>query len=108
MKIIAAFALAAASTYSMAVTLTAAQQSVLSQFKSPSEKLAKDALWTSPTMFKVGVIDSGTSRDGYAQYVCGVIGENGLSGRGVMVQIIDIRKLVSTDKWVKLGESRCK
>lgn len=59
-------------------------------------------------MFKVGVIDNGSSRDGYAQYVCEAMGDSGLNGRGISVQVIDIQKLVGTNKWVKLGERRCK
>lgn len=56
-------------------------------------------------MLKVGVINNGTSRDGYAQYICEVVTEAGL--KGVSVQVIDIQKLVKSNKWEKLGESRC-
>lgn len=56
-------------------------------------------------MFKVGVINNGASRDGYAQYICEVVSEAGL--RGVSVQVIDIQKLVKTNKWEKLGEHFC-
>lgn len=90
------------------VSLSPAQEAVLRQFKSPAEKTAKDALWTSPSMFKVGVLDNGSSRDGYASYVCEVVAERGLAGRGISVQVIDIQKLVRTNKWVALGEARCR
>ena len=33
-------------------------------------------------MFKVGVIDNKTPRDGYAQYVCQVLTDKGLKGNG--------------------------
>lgn len=58
-------------------------------------------------MFKVGVLDNGTERDGYADYVCSVLVERGLRGKGISVQVIDIAKLVRTNKWVKLGEAHC-
>lgn len=59
-------------------------------------------------MFKVGVIDDGTSRDGYAMYVCEEIREYGIKDKDIRVQIIDIVKLVRQDKWVKIGEARCR
>ncbi|MDZ5457881.1 hypothetical protein [Azohydromonas lata] len=112
-KVIALGALALAlagptAAQSQAVSLSPAQEAVLRQFKSPAEKTAKDALWTSPSMFRVGVIDNGSSRDGYASYVCEVVTEQGLAGRGISVQVIDVQKLVRTNKWVALGEARCR
>ena len=77
-------------------------------FQSKQEPTAKDAVWTAKKIFKVGVIDNGANRNGYAGYVCGVLYDEGLKGHGVRVQIIDIVKLVQTKKWVKLGEARCK
>lgn len=84
---------------------SAAHNKLLEQFKGGSEKTAKDAIWTTPTIFKVGVIDNGSNRDGYAAYVCGEVASTGLTG--ISVQIIDIAKLKNTGKWVKLGEQRC-
>ena len=97
------FALSALSIY--AASLSPSHDRVLKQFKNGSEKTAKDALWTSPKMFKVGVLNDGTSRDGYAQYVCQVVADAGL--KGVSVQVIDIQKLVKSNKWEKLGEQFC-
>ena len=77
-------------------------------FKGDDEPTAKDALWTNKGIFKVGVIDDGTRRDGYAEYVCTVLYDYGFSGKQVWVQIIDIVKLSNSGKWVKLGEARCK
>lgn len=74
----------------------------------PLETTAKDAVWTSPDLFKVGVIDDRTSRDGYAAYVCDVLNENGFRGKDVGVQIIDIVQLTRNKKWIKLGEARCR
>ena len=59
-------------------------------------------------IFKVGVINDGTSRDGYAQYVCEVLNEYGFAGSKVWVQIIDIQKLTRTGKWERIGEARCR
>ncbi len=103
-----ALALACTAAQAQQPPLSPGQEAVLRQFKSPAEKKAKDALWTSQSMFKVGVIDDGTRRDGYAGYVCEVIADHGLSGRGISVQVIDIQKLVRTNKWVALGEARCR
>lgn len=93
-----------------AVALPAAAQSpahdeVLRYFKSGAEKQVKDAIWTSKTMFKVGVFDDGSPRKGYAMYVCNVLAEAGI--RRATVQVIDIRKLKFDGKWVKLGEHVC-
>lgn len=84
---------------------TAAHDALLTQFKSKSEPTAKDAIWTTESTFKVGVIDNGKNRDGYAAYVCQEAAAKGL--KSVSVQIIDIAKLKNTGKWIKLGERRC-
>jgi len=80
---------------------------VQNHFKSESEPTAKDALWTKQDIFKVGVIDDGMSRNGYADYVCLVLHDYGFSGKKVWVQIIDIVELSRRGKWVKLGEAWC-
>ncbi|MDF1485518.1 hypothetical protein PY257_10065 [Ramlibacter sp. H39-3-26] len=85
---------------------SAAHDALLAQFKSKAEPTVKDAIWTSPKMLKVGVIDNGTNRDGFAAYVCGEAASAGL--KGISVQVIDIAKLKSTGKWVKLGEMHCR
>lgn len=83
-----------------------AREKIKQQFKGPEEPTAKDAIWTSETMFKVGVIDNGLDRSGYADYVCGEINAAGI--RQVDVQIIDIAKLARQNKWVKLGTAKCR
>lgn len=99
------FSLASASF--AAETYSANHEKVKKLFQSNEEKTAKDAIWTARDIFKVGVINDGTSRDGYAQYVCSVLDDYGFKGKGVWVQIIDIVKLTNNGKWVKLGEARC-
>lgn len=84
-----------------------ARKEVTERFKSKQESLAKDATWTSDDIFKVGVINDGTSRSGYAQYVCSVLDDYGFKGKGVQVHIIDIVVLVNTNKWEKLGLANC-
>lgn len=81
---------------------------VVKLFQSNAEPTAKDAVWTQKDIFKVGVIDDGTNRNGYAQYVCEVLYDEGFKGRQVWVQVIDIIKLNNSGKWVKLGEARCR
>lgn len=90
-----------------AVSLTPQQESVLRHFKT-SEKSVKDAVWTSQWMLKLGRYDDGSSQDGFAQYACEILADNGLRGRGMSVQIIDIAKLVRTGRWIKLGEAHCR
>lgn len=79
------------------------KQQAVAHFK--ADKTIKDAVWTSDSMFKVGVLDNGSSRDGLAQYVCQEL--NALDVHGVTVKVIDIQKLVSTNKWIDLGQANC-
>ncbi|MCK4097428.1 hypothetical protein HCY64_15500 [Acinetobacter radioresistens] len=79
------------------------KQQVINHFK--GDKTIKDAVWTSNSMLKVGVINNGSGRDGLAQYVCQEL--NSLNIHNVRVKVIDIQKLVSTDKWVELGKANC-
>lgn len=103
----AASVLAAFPVASQGSKYSARHESIEAHFKGSAEPTAKDALWTSRNIFKVGVMDNGSNRDGYAQYVCNELYARGFKGERVWVQIIDIAKLVRTDKWVKLGEAHC-
>ena len=64
-------------------------------------------MWTSIDIFKVSVINDGSRRDCYADYVCQVLYDYGFKGKKVWVQVIDIVKLTRNGDWVKLGESHC-
>lgn len=77
-------------------------------FISDEEPKAIDATWTNDKIFKIGVNDDGTSRDGLAEYACNIINLdfNG-EGQKITVQIIDYPKLMSTKKWIELGEAKC-
>lgn len=81
---------------------------VVKIFQGSSEKTAKDAVWTTKNTFKVGVIDDGTSRDGYAMYVCEVLNDEGFRGQKVRVAVVDIVRLTRSNKWVNLGEAYCR
>lgn len=91
-----------------AETYSANHEKVKKLFKSNEEKTTKDAVWTAKNIFKVGVINDGTNRNGYAQYVCSVLYDYDFKGKGIWVQVIDIVKLTRNNKWVKLGDVRCK
>lgn len=83
-----------------------AQENILAEVK--REPKVKDALWTSSTILKVGVINDGSNRAGYADYICQLVAEGGMAGKGVWVQIVDIVKLSRDGQWVKIGESNCR
>jgi hypothetical protein len=76
-------------------------------FLSDEEPIVKDATWTAENIFKVGVIDDGSNRNGYASYVCLVLSDYGFQNKKIYVQVIDIVKLRQQGKWVKLGECHC-
>lgn len=82
-------------------------EKVKTYFLGNDEPTAKDAVWTDKGVFKVGVLNDGSSRDGYAGYVCQVLIDHGFKGRGVLVRVIDIARLVSTGEWVNLGTAFC-
>lgn len=80
------------------------KQQAIQHFKT-QEPTTKDSTWLAKRTFSVGVLDDGTKRDGYALYVCQVLSDMGI--HDVRVIVIDISKLVTTDKWVKLGAASC-
>lgn len=90
-----------------AETYSAQHEKVKKLFQSNQEKTAKDAVWTARDIFKVGVINDGSRRDGYADYVCQVLYDYGFKGKKVWVQVIDVVKLTRNGDWVRLGESHC-
>lgn len=85
-----------------------AHQAVLSHFKSGEEKKVIDAVWTSDDIFKIGMVNDGTSHNGYAEYACNIMYDNGFRGKEVWVQIVDIGVLNRSGKWVKIGEAHCR
>lgn len=83
------------------------RNAIVKHFQGPAEKVALDAVWKAQNVFAVGVKDDGSSRDGYAQYVCLALPDFGISPGGIAVQIIDVVELKNTGKWKKLGTARC-
>ncbi len=78
------------------------RQDVVDHFTGPLEPTAKDATWTGDTMFAVGVLDDGSDRTGYAEYVCNVLRERGF--RSVNARVVDIVKLVNGEGFVNLSK----
>ncbi len=83
------------------------QEKVLNYFKSDQEPTVKDAVWTSNSTFKVGVLDNGTNRSGFASYICEVLRSDFKIKEDVIISIIDIAKLVNTGQWITLGKKYC-
>lgn len=98
-------ALLLAAPAALADASAAQQAAMLSYLKSGAEPQVKDATWTSARMLKVGMLNNGQQRDGFAQYLCEELASQGV--RGVSVQVVDVAHLVRTSKWVKMGEARC-
>ncbi len=75
-----------------------------------SEPKVKDAVITDSDVLYVGVIDDGTKRDGYADYLCQVLKDN-QSGIG-RVKVVKLNSQNDPNKdnayGVLLGESWCK
>ncbi|MGQ7959900.1 hypothetical protein ACUTAF_19645 [Pseudomonas sp. SP16.1] len=74
--------------------------------KSGEEPKVKDAVWMTDRNLYVGVIDDGSSRDGFAEYICSVADDHGL--KPSLVKIIDIVKVSRTGKFVELGKTYCR
>ncbi len=74
--------------------------------KSGKEPKVKDATWATDRNLYVGVIDDGSRRDGFAEYICSVADDHGL--RPELVKAIDVVKVARTGKFVELGKAYCK
>lgn len=84
------------------------RQTITDYFLSDNEPSVLDATWTDGKVFKIGVKDDDSNRDGFADYACNEINNNlGGKEQGIWVHIIDYNKLMKTKEWVKLGEAHC-
>ena len=84
------------------------RQTITDYFLSDEEPTVLDATWTDDKIFKIGVKDDDSNRDGFADYACNEINNNlGGKEQGIWVHIIDYNKLMKTKEWVKLGEAHC-
>lgn len=52
----------------------------------------------------IGVLDDGSSRDGYAEYICNMMNDHELHGG--IVRIMDV-SAATRDKWKELGRANC-
>lgn len=85
--------------------MTNIKERVKQYFISNEEPRVKDAIWSDKKVFKIGVIDDGSSRDGYAQYVCTIL--KGHKLKNILVRVIDYQKVIDGE-WVNLGTAHCK
>ncbi len=106
-KIITIILVALVSLTANAETFSDNHETVKNHFISDKEKTTKDALWTTEDIFKVGVFDDGSNRNGYAEYVCLILLQHGFKGKNIWVHVIDISKLLQNKEWVKLGDTFC-
>ena len=84
------------------------REDAVKYFKSDQEKTTKDATWGSKTDFRVGVLNDGSNRDGYARYVCSVLMDDfGFRNKNLHVGVYDIAKLAYQKKWIRIGRHYC-
>ncbi len=79
------------------------QQSAMTALR--NEPTIKDFAWKGPSLW-IGVLDDGSRRDGYAQYVCTLLAEHGVRDK-VHVRIMDVAKAAVAKKTVELGDAWC-
>ena len=79
---------------------------IVAYFKGDEEPSVEDALFSSSTL-SLGMHNDGSSRDGFAKYACQILQSEFNVKETVIVNIIDIDKLVFADKWEKLGKANC-
>ncbi|PNK59915.1 hypothetical protein [Psychrobacter sp. FDAARGOS_221] len=79
---------------------------IIEYFKGNDEPNVLDALFPYDTL-KLGMHNDSGNRDGYAEYACEVLKSDFNVKQVVIVRIIDIDKLVSSDKWETIGEANC-
>lgn len=75
-----------------------------------AEPKVKDFVLTDANVLYVSVIDNGTNRDGYADYMCSVMREAHVNVLKVKVVKLGSQKDPKRDNayGIKLGESQCK
>jgi len=98
---IVTFAALMSSSAAMAVPSQEQLDAALAEVK--AEKKVIDASWQNPSIpsLLAGVHDNGSSRDGYASYLCLVMADHGING--AIVRVMD----VSSKDWKELGKANC-
>lgn len=103
---LAFFALFSAIVIAQSYQPTADQRRALDYFKGPDEPSVRDAVWASDSVFRVGMINDGSDRSGFASYACQVLASD-FGIRGGQVQVIDIAVLANTGQWERMGRAYC-
>jgi hypothetical protein len=83
--------------------LSASHRQALQEIK--KEKKVADAFWYSPHTLWVGMKSDGTSRNGYAKYLCLVLSDFNISKVDVVIK--DYRKLMLKNEFVTMGMAYC-
>ncbi len=94
------------STTAMAAPTEAQQKFLTYLTKSGKEPKVKDATWATGRNLYVGLIDDGTRRDGYAEYLCTVAADFGL--KPDLIKAVDVVKVARAGKFVELGKAYCR
>lgn len=100
------------------LVLMASYSAVASTHKSPlhnraaehivtSEKSVFEAVWFNQNYLRVTRYATGSSQDGFAEYLCYSLQETGYKGPPVTLEIIDVVKLVRQKEWDVIGEANC-
>lgn len=76
-----------------------------------AEPKVKDLLYQQgqAVEWQVGILDDGTSREGYARYICEILAENGASTPRTQVRIVDIARVSRGESFrsASLGQAAC-
>lgn len=70
-------------------------------------KTVKDVLLTDSGAVYVGVLDNGSSRNGFARYVCEVVRGHAKGGGSRLIRIIDIATASRGEGFKTLGQHSC-
>ncbi|MDA8484387.1 hypothetical protein NNO07_15030 [Pseudomonas resinovorans] len=92
-------------THAAIAAPTADQELFKGYLLSGKEPKVKDATWMSDTNLYVGVVDDGSNRSGFAEYLCLAAANQGVYPE--MIKVVDIAKVVREQRFHELGRSYC-
>ena len=72
------------------------------------EKKVFGPTWESENFLTFGMLNDGTQRDGFAQYICILKNDAGLKGHRIFIKIYDAASMMNGGKAIVIGESVCK
>lgn len=84
---------------------SAEQQAFTAYLIGPQEPKVKDATWMTDSNLYVAVVNDGSDRSGFAQYVCMAAKDHGVQPD--LVKVVDIAKVLNEKKFVELGSTYC-